>query len=296
MAKVVPFKGFRYNTEKFSNLDSVTAPPYDIVSADGVQELYNKDEYNIERIDNGMDFDSDTDDNNRYTRSGDYLSKWINEQALIRENDDAFYIYEQIFSLNDGKPAHSLKGIISLVQLAEFSENIILPHEETISKAKDDRLKLMRETAANTSPIYSLYLDEEETIARLIEANSEGEPDISFMAADVKQNLWIVKDKEVLNRITKLFANKKLYIADGHHRYETALNYRRERHEADGSGIGTKDYDYIMMMLVSASNSGLFVFPTHRLVKNIDRFDETMLVGFLTEDFSAAKIYFTEGG
>lgn len=295
MAKVVPFKGFRYNTEKFSNLDSVTAPPYDIVSADGVQELYNKDEYNIERIDNGMDFDSDTDDNNRYTRSGDYLSKWINEQALIRESDDAFYIYEQIFSLNDGKPAHSLKGIISLVQLAEFSENIILPHEETISKAKDDRLKLMRETAANTSPIYSLYLDEEETIARLIEANSEGEPDISFMAADVKQNLWIVKDKEVLNRIIKLFANKKLYIADGHHRYETALNYRRERHEADGSGIGTKDYDYIMMMLVSASNSGLFVFPTHRLVKNIDRFDETMLVGFLTEDFSAAKIYFTEG-
>lgn len=295
MAKVVPFKGFRYNTEKFSNLDSVTAPPYDIVSADGVQELYNKDEYNIERIDNGMDFDSDTDDNNRYTRSGDYLSKWIKEQALIRESDDAFYIYEQIFSLNDGKPAHSLKGIISLVQLAEFSENIILPHEETISKAKDDRLKLMRATAANTSPIYSLYLDEEETIARLIEANSEGEPDISFMAADIKQNLWIVKDKEVLNRITKLFENKKLYIADGHHRYETALNYRRERHKADGSGIGTKDYDYIMMMLVSASNSGLFVFPTHRLVKNIDRFDETMLVGFLTEGFSAAKIYFTEG-
>ena len=142
MAKVVPFKGFRYNTEKFNNLDSVTAPPYDIISADGQQELYNKDEYNIVRIDDGMEFDSDTDDNNRYTRSGDYLNKWINEQVLVREDESAFYIYEQIFSLNDGKPAHSLKGIISLVQLAEFSENVILPHEETISKAKDDRLGL----------------------------------------------------------------------------------------------------------------------------------------------------------
>lgn len=296
MAKVVPFKGLRYNTEKFNNLDSVTAPPYDIISADGQQELYNRDEYNIVRIDDGMEFDSDTDDNNRYTRSGDYLNKWINEQVLVREDEPAFYIYEQIFSLNDGKPAHSLKGIISLVQLAEFSENVILPHEETISKAKDDRLRLMYATGANTSPIYSLYLDEEETIARLIEANSEDEPDVTFTTSEeVKQNIWVIKDKAVLDRITALFANKRIYIADGHHRYETALNYRRERHAADGSEVGTKDYDYVMMMLVSASNSGLFVFPTHRLIKNIDRFDETMLVGFLTEDFSAAKIYFTEG-
>ena len=296
MANVVPFRGVRYNTDKFKNLNDVTAPPYDIIPKEGQQELYNKNENNIIRIDYGMEFDTDTEENNRYTRSGDFLNKWLEEQVLIKEDSPAFYIYEQIFSLDDGKPVHSLKGIISLVELREFADNIILPHEYTISKAKTDRLNLMRNTKANTSPIYSLYLDDEESIAKLIEENSELDPDISFNSTEgVKQNIWIIKDPGVLSKITALFNTKQLFIADGHHRYETALNYRRERHEADGTPIGSADYDYIMLMLLSMSNSGLFVFPTHRLVRDIERFDETLIVGFLTEEFSASKIYFTEG-
>lgn len=296
MANVVPFRGVRYNTDKFKNLNDVTAPPYDIIPKEGQQELYNKNENNIIRIDYGMEFDTDTEENNRYTRSGDFLNKWLEEQVLIKEDSPAFYIYEQIFSLDDGKPVHSLKGIISLVELREFADNVILPHEYTISKAKTDRLNLMRATKANTSPIYSLYLDDEEAIAKLIEENSECDPDISFDSTEgVKQNIWIIKDSDVLSKITALFNSKQLFIADGHHRYETALNYRRERHEADGTPIGSADYDYIMMMLVSMTNSGLFVFPTHRLVRDIERFDETLIVGFLTEEFSASKIYFTEG-
>lgn len=296
MAKVIPFRGLRYNTEMFKNLNDVTAPPYDIIPAEKQQELYNGNENNIIRIDFGVDFDSDTDKENRYTRSGDFLKKWIDEQVLIREDKPAFYIYEQIFSLNDGKPAHSLKGIISLVELREFSENVVLPHEFTISKAKTDRLNLMRTTGANISPIYSLYLDDEEAISRIIEANSEGSPDLSFVTdEDVTQNVWIIKDEDVLNKITSLFEDKQLFIADGHHRYETALNYRRERHEAEGTPIGSADYDYVMMMLVSISNSGLFVFPTHRLIRDIPQFDDATLISLLTEEFSAAKIYFTEG-
>ena len=296
MANVVPFRGVRYNAEKFKNLNDVTSPPYDIIPKEGQQELYNKNENNIIRIDYGMEFDTDTEDNNRYTRSGDFLNKWLDEQVLIKEDSPAFYIYEQIFSLDDGKPVHSLKGIISLVELREFADNVILPHEYTISKAKTDRLNLMRATKANTSPIYSLYLDDEEAIAKLIEENSEYDPDISFDSTEgIKQNIWIIKDPAVLSKITALFNTKQLFIADGHHRYETALNYRRERHEADGTPMGSADYDYIMMMLVSMSNSGLFVFPTHRLIRGIERFDETLLVGFLTEEFSASKIYFTEG-
>ena len=169
MANVVPFRGVRYNAEKFKNLNDVTAPPYDIIPKEGQQELYNKNENNIIRIDYGMEFDTDTEENNRYTRSGDFLNKWLEEQVLIKEDSPAFYIYEQIFSLDDGKPVHSLKGIISLVELREFADNVILPHEYTISKAKTDRLNLMRATKANTSPIYSLYLDDEEAIAKLIE-------------------------------------------------------------------------------------------------------------------------------
>ncbi len=296
MAKVIPFRGMRFNTEKFSNLNDVTAPPYDIIPPEKQQELYNGNENNIIRIDFGVDFDTDTETENRYTRSGDFLKDWIEKEVLIREDKPAFYIYEQIFSLNDGKPAHSLKGILSLVELREFADNVVLPHEFTISKAKTDRLNLMRTTAANISPIYSLYLDDEETISRVIEEHSEGTPDLSFETdEEVKQNIWIIKDEEVLNRLTSLFENKQLFIADGHHRYETALNYRKERHEAEGTPIGSADYDYIMMMLVSISNSGLFVFPTHRLIRDIPQFDETTLVSLLTEDFSVAKIHFTEG-
>ena len=296
MAKVVPFKGYRYNTDVFKNLNDVTAPPYDIISKEEQQELYNKNEQNIIRVDFGMDFDTDTEDNNRYTRSGEYLKKWIDEQTLKQDDEPAFYIYEQVFSLASGKAPHSLKGILSLVELREFADNVVLPHEFTISKAKKDRLMLMRETGANTSPIYSLYLDEDEKIASIIEKNSESEPDISFETSEgVLQNIWILKDKNVNAKITELFEDKKLFIADGHHRYETALNYRRERHEADGTPIGSKDYDYVMMMLVSMSNSGLFVFPTHRLIHDVEKFDETLIISLLTEEFAASKIYFTEG-
>ncbi len=296
MAKVVPFRGMRYNTEIFKNIDDVTAPPYDIISKDGQKKLYDKNEYNIIRLDFGMEFDTDTDDNNRYTRSGDYLKKWTEEQILIKEDEPAFYIYEQIFSLGDGDAAHSLKGLLSLVELREFADRVVLPHEYTISKAKTDRLNLMRTTKANMSPVYSLYLDDEENIARLIEENSHRQPDITFVTDEnITQNIWVVKDKDVIDKISKMFENKQIFIADGHHRYETALNYRRERHEADATAVGVKDYDYIMMMLVSMSNSGLFVFPTHRLVQNIERFDENLLIGSLTEQFSVSKIHFTEG-
>ena len=143
MAKVIPFQGLRYNTEKFQDLNAVTAPPYDIISPAEQQELYNKNEYNIVRLDYGMDFVSDDATNNRYTRSGNAFQKWIEEQVLVREDKPAFYIYEQIFSLGSEKPSHSLKGIIGLVQLQEFADGVVLPHEGTLSKSKEDRLQLM---------------------------------------------------------------------------------------------------------------------------------------------------------
>lgn len=297
MAKVVPFKGLRYNTEKFKDLDSVTAPPYDIISPEEQQELYNKDEYNVIRLDYGMDFESDGDDNNKYTRSAAYLNKWIEEEVLKYEDEPAFYIYEQVFKFDtEESPTHSLKGIISLVQLEEFSKKIILPHEETLKKAKRDRLGLMEATGTNMSQIYSLYMDPDQAIADIISECSDGAPDISFTTKEnVIQNIWIIKDPAVINVISKKFESKQLFIADGHHRYETALYYRDKRHEEDGTEVGTQPYDYTMMMLVSMDDSGLFVFPTHRMVKNVKNFSEQLTIGMLTDDFSMSKIYFTEG-
>ena len=248
-----------------------------------------------------MDFVSDDENNNRYTRSAAYLEKWIEDQQLIFEDKPAFYIYEQVFSLDTDKsshsdrPSHSLKGIIGLVQLEDFCKKIVLPHE-TISKAKEDRLNLMRTTKSNLSQVYSLYIDENKEIAGLLETYSDGKPDITFVTDDnITQNIWIIKDAEVNSTLSAMFAEKQLFIADGHHRYETALNYRNERREADETAEGTMPYDYIMMMLVSMSDGGLFVFPTHRMVRGIENFDEVLLVGFLTEEFTVSKIFFTEG-
>ena len=297
MAKVIPFKGIRYNTDKFKDLDMVTAPPYDVVTAEEQQELYNKDEYNVIRLDYGMDFESDDDENNKYTRSAAYLDKWLEEQVLVYEDEPAFYIYEQVFQLGDEEsPTHSLKGIISLVQLEEFSKKVILPNEETLKSAKRDRMGLMRETEASMSQIYSLYMDSDQAIADIISECSDRTPDVSFTTKEnVIQNIWIIKDPATQNVISKKFETTQLFIADGHHRYETALAYRAERHEEDGTEVGTQPYDYTMMMLVSMDDSGLFVFPTHRMLKNINGFSEQMTVSMMTDDFNVSKIYFTEG-
>lgn len=297
MAKVVPFRGLRYNTDKFKDLDMVTAPPYDIISPEDQQELYNKDEYNVIRLDYGMDFESDDDENNKYTRSAAYLEKWIEEQVLVFEDQPAFYIYEQIFQLGDDEsPTHSLKGIISLVQLEEFSKKVILPHEETTNQVKRDRMELMERTSTNMSQIYSLYMDPDQAIADIISECSDAAPDLSFTTKEnVIQNIWIIKDPAIINVISKKFETKQLFIADGHHRYETALSYRKKRRLKDGSEPGSKAYDYTMMMLVSMDDSGLFLFPTHRMVRNVKNFSEPMTISMLTDDFTASKIYFTEG-
>ncbi len=296
MAKVIPFCGMRYNTDMFKNLADVTAPPYDAISPAEQENLYNKSEYNIVRIDYGMGQAGDNADNNPCTRGGELLKKWIDEQVLVRDSKPALYIYEQIFSLNDGEAAHSMKGIISLVELCEYSEGVILPHEETVSGIKDDRLELMRSTGANTNPVFSLYYDDEETIANLVEECSDAAPDISFVTDEgVRQNIWVVTDEKIISRISGLFEHKQLFIADGHHRYEAALNYRRERHGLCDTEMGSADYDYVMMMLVSMSSGGLFTFPTHRLVRNAERFDENLMIGCLTQEFLVSKIHFTDG-
>ncbi len=296
MAKVVPFCGMRYNTDKIKNLADVIALPYDIISEEDQQKLYNMSENNIVRVDYGMGQEDDTEDYNRYTRGGALLRNWIEEQILVRDSNPAFYVYEQIFSLNDGKAAHSLKGIISLVELCEYADRIVIPHEEAVSKETTDRINVMRATGANTSPVYCLYPDAEERIANFIEEKTDEAPDISFESSEgVWQNIWIMDDKETTSAISKMFEDKQLFIADGHHRYETALEYRRERHEADGTTDKSKDYDYIMMMLVSMSSGGLFTFPTHRLVRGIEHFDEVLTVSVLTQEFLVSKIHFTEG-
>ena len=293
MAKVYPFSGLRYNTEKVSLFD-VVAPPYDIISPEIQDALYNKSEYNIVRADFGKEFPEDNDTVNKYTRSGELFEKWLKEDIIKAEDTPCFYIYEQVFSSNNSK--YSLKGLYSLVQLCDFKENIVLPHEETLSKAKADRFELMKTTNANLSAIYSLYLDEDKSMQEFIEVLSQGNPDLSFGTEDgVGHNVWIVKDKEATDKITAFFSDKQVFIADGHHRYETALRYRDYMREQTGDMSEDAPFNYVMMLLTSMSDPGLLVFPTHRMIKDMPDFDEESIVSALTDNFSISKIRFTDG-
>lgn len=290
MANVKPFRGLRYDTNKVGPLSGVTTPPYDIISPQE-QDMYCKKHKNsIIHLELGKTYDTDTENNNRYTRARDYLNQWMAEGILKFEDEPAYYLYEEVFSLPDGS-AKSLKGLISAVELVPFSEKIVLPHEETLSKAKADRFQLMDATHANFSPIYFLYMDEKKTVNRIIHEVSKEKPEESFQSADgITHNLWIIKDKALLTQIENAFKDKQLFIADGHHRYETALNFRdklkRETPGFDESHGG----NFILAFAVEMDDPGLVVLPTHRILQNLDGFDEQKTVDALQANFSVNKI------
>lgn len=282
MTKVLPFRGLRPT----GTLNKITTPPYDIISPEEQKGFYEKDPDNIIRLEYGLTFDSDTDSDNRYTRAAAELKRMLNSGALRRDEADAFYIYEELFE-HRGKQ-YSLKGVIGIVELSEFSEKKVLPHEETLSKAKADRFELMKATNCNFSQIYSLYNDEEQELPRLLDELTAREPDESFVAFDgLRQNLWIVNDPAATAEISRIFSDKQLFIADGHHRYETALNYKRHMEEQGAEG---DLYKYCMMYLVDMSSPGLVVLPTHRIVHSLENFNAAEIAEKAADSFEISDI------
>ena len=220
-----------------------------------------------------------------YKTAGEVLKKWLDSGVLKKDSEDAVYIYEEEFSING---IHAkFKGCIVRVKIEEFSKGVVLPHEETLSKAKEDRFNLMKATNCNFSQIYSLYMDSEHKIVNRLDKLSDCKPEIELTDGDkVTHRLWIVTDKDEINAICGDFADKKLYIADGHHRYETALNYRNYCRE---NGIGDGGEDYVMMMLVDMEHDGLVVLPTHRLVRDLESFDKEKILNDCKEYFDVSE-------
>lgn len=288
MAHIIPFRGLRYHERE--NLSAVTTPPYDVISPAEQEAFYQLSEHNVIRLELAKEYPDDTPENNRYTRSAQTLNQWIDEQVLCYEEEPAIYLYEEIFTLPNGS-VKSFKGYITLVELEEFSKKIVLPHEETLSKAKTDRFHLMEATHANFSQIYCLYMDPEKTLTRKISEISQNPADVSFTAGDgIKQNLWIITDPDMISAIQAGFAQKQLFIADGHHRYETALNYRNKMREENPNYSKDDLFNYVMMMLVEMDDPGLVVLPTHRMVKNLEHFEEKDVLRRLSGTFAADKI------
>ena len=276
MAKVKGFKGLRYNDKKISDISKVIAPPYDVINQEQQELLYSMDENNIIKIDLNK-----TEGDKKYDEASRLLNEWIVNQVLIEEEKESIYPYYQKFSFK-GKDYERL-GIVALVKVCDFNEKIILPHEQTFSGPKADRLKLMNSCKTNISPIFGVYDNADSKIEKIInQFIDSNDPIIEAQSLDcITNKIWKIDNKNILSEITSYFEPKEILIADGHHRYETSLNYSKEN-KNDEAG-------YVMFYLTGTIQDGLLINPTHRILnetKNSKEITSSVLENFKTENWS----------
>src|SRR5690242_3131378 len=270
MAHIIPFRGTLYDPATVGSIRDVVAPPYDIIDAAGQRALHDRHPQNIIRLELGIDQPGDNAANNRYTRAARTLHDWIASGALKRDAQPAIYYHTIDYappSSDARAPKKTLRGFLITTKLEPLDSGHIYPHENTRSAAKTDRLNLLKSCKANLSPIWLLYSDPQNAILGLLENAVKGKPgQIDFQDdSGCQQRLWTVTDSLVLQQIVNQMQSKPLFIADGHHRYETALNYQRLRREQAGSPAGLQPYDGVLMLLSPLEDPGLTVLPTHRV-------------------------------
>lgn len=269
MATIKPFRAIRYNQDKIGHINDVISQPYDRVRYGLQDDYYALSGYNVTRIIKGKEFDSDSDSDNVYTRANDFLKQWLKDGILKREDQPAYYVYHQTFTLPTGEKI-TRKAFIAAFELSGFDEGIILPHEKTHAGPKIDRLNLTRATETYFGNIFMLYPDRENKIDAIFDSAIQRSPDIEakeLYEKDVLHQVWVITDPEIISQVNAEMAPKKnLIIADGHHRYETALNYQAEMKEKYPGAAPNAGFNYRMAAMVSMSNPGLTILPTHRLI------------------------------
>jgi uncharacterized protein (DUF1015 family) len=289
MADIRAFRGFRYDLGRAGALSDLVAPPYDVIDANLQQELYDRSPHNAIRLELTKDEPGDTPTRNRYTRAGQALSGWQTDHVLQQDTLRTLYVVEQEFTV-DGTTYHR-RGFMARVRLEPFGTGRIFPHEETMSGPKEDRVKLMRATGMNLSPIFGLYPDEANDVFGRIE--NQIRRTLPLEAKDhlgVVSRLWPVTDERALGSVVSGMADKPIFIADGHHRYETALKYLDE---AKAAGLVPNDEappNFILMMLVSMGDPGLIILPTHRLVSGFPGLTAAQLKAALSPHFVCERV------
>ncbi|MFM7150598.1 MAG: DUF1015 domain-containing protein, partial [Gemmataceae bacterium] len=268
MADIRAFRALRYDLGRVGALSEVIAPPYDVIDSTLQDALYQRSPHNVIRLILNKEEPSDTESNNRYTRSANVLREWLADDILIQDSARSFYVYQQEYEVEGRR--HTRTGFLARVRLEPFGKGRIYPHEETLSGPKLDRLKLFRATHMNLSPVFGLYPDpKREVDAALEKAVGRSLPLEAVDHLGVVSRLWPIHDSHVISMVTGLMGPKPIFIADGHHRYETGLKYLEERREAGEVRDDESPANFILMMLVSMSDPGLLILPTHRLISGL---------------------------
>jgi uncharacterized protein (DUF1015 family) len=288
MADIRALRAFRYDLGRAGPLGDLVAPPYDVIDSGLQQALYDRSPYNVVRLILNKEEPGDDETNNRYSRASRFLRDWQQQGVLVQDSARALYVYHQDFEVEGRR--YTRRGFMARVRLEPFGEGKIYPHEETLAGPKADRLKLFRATAMNLSQIFGLYPDEAgEVQARLDAAVARTLPLEATDHLGVVNRLWPVTDQQVVSAVTGLLGPRPVFIADGHHRYETALRYLQERREAGEARDADAAPNFVLMMLVSMSDPGLVILPTHRLVSGLpgltaDRLREALGVYFQCDE------------
>ncbi len=291
MARIIPLKGVFYNPDKIHNLGDVTIPPYDVISKQEQLDFHNRHPYNIIRLTLGKQAENDTNKNNWHTKAAGFFNDWLSKNILVRDNSPSLYLTSVEFSSENKMITRY--GLIALVGLEPFSKGIVIPHEKTFSKVTAERFELIKNCHANFSPIFGIYSDQNDILGSLKNAAGAKAPNMEFIDSHgLKHKLWRIIDTSVHSHITDAMKEKKLLIADGHHRYETALKYKKWMSEIKPDFNADHPANYVMMYLSSMEDPGLIILPAHRVLKEVQDSDLTTFIQKAENYFKITTIPF----
>ena len=289
MAQIAPFRALRYDSKQVNPAECVTQP-YDKITPEMQESYYKANPHNLVRIILGKR-EPDTPDDNVYTRAAGYFRDWRRERIFLQDPEPSIYVYAQRFRAPGGTAEYERRGFIALGQIEDYSAQVVFRHEQTLAKPKADRLDLLRATRAHFGQIFMLYNDTGE-IDHLLSSKSHPDTEVQDEYG-VLHRMWRVSDPKVIGLIRSKMSDKKLIIADGHHRYETALTYRNEGRAQQNAERDTALYEKVMMTFVNMNSEGLVILPTHRVVHGLAAFDVAKFISssgnfFSVEDVDAA--------
>jgi uncharacterized protein (DUF1015 family) len=285
MAEIFPFRAYRYN-KALVDPAKVLTQPYDKITPAMAEKYAASSPYNLIPVEKGKSLPGDTPSENVYTRAAKTLDEWIRARVIVQDEAPSLYAYFQEYTVPGTGERRTRKGFIAAGRIEDYSAGVIFRHEQTLSGPKADRLELLRYTETHTGQLFMLYRDPAKRVDGLLEAAARSKPEVDVLDEyDVAHRLWPVSDAQTLETIRREMADKKLVIADGHHRYETALAYRDERRARAGHRDPNAAYERVMMTLFNTAAEGLTILPTHRVVANVAHFSFAAFCSALADVF-----------
>jgi len=297
MAQVYPFRAFRYNPAR-APFDRVLTQPYDKISPAMQEKYYAADPHNLIAIEKGRTYPGDTPQNNVYTRAAAAIEDWIRSNVVVQDPALSFYSYTQEYTAPGTEERRTRRGFIGTGKIEEYSAGVVFRHEHTLSGPKADRLELLRHTKTHTGQLFMLYSDAGKRIDGILaEAESAAAPATEMRDEyGVLHRLWVLAEPQRVAAIQNAMKEQKLVIADGHHRYETALNHRNECRTRAGKTDPEAPYERVMMTFVNTCSEGLMILPGHRVAAHVHDFSWSGVRRYLEPWFTAETFPFSEEG